>query len=266
MVCEIHKASDFAIELVQKAGRILVAKFGILREGSPKGGNIRDIVTEADWESEKILVDKISKAYPEYGILSEEGGTICDQKEYVWILDPLCGTTNFTQVISYFGISIALARGSEVVLGVVYNPISKELFHAIRGEGAYLAESRLRVSATDQLSRAFLCVEWGHYVQSDASIARGISYFVSLARMARKVRYCGSAALNLANLAAGRFDAYIDELQRWDAAGVLIVEEAGGKATDFLGRPISVPSGHVVATNGKLHTSILNILSDVVGT
>lgn len=264
MVFEIHKARDFAMELAREAGEILVAMFGVLREGNAKGGNIRDIVTKADLESEKILVDRISKAYPKYGILSEEGGTIRDRGKCVWILDSLCGTTNYSQGIAYFGISIALARGPEVLLGVVYNPTNGELFHAIRREGAYLAKSKLHVSTTDQLSRAFLCVEWG---QSEASIVKGIHYFANLARVARKVRFYGSAALNLANLAAGRLDAYVDQLYWWDfAAGTLIVEEAGGQVTDLRGTSVTPLSREIIATNGKLHASILGALSDPTST
>jgi len=236
-----------------------MARFGVVSGGVSKGGNIRDIVTEADLESEKILVDKISKAYPKHGILSEEKGTIRDNKQCLWILDSLCGTTNYSQGIAYFGISIAFAQGSEVIFGVVYNPMSKELFHAIRGEGAYLAESKLHVSSTVQLSQAFVCIEWG---QSEASIAKGIRYFTDLAKAARKTRFYGSAALNLANLAAGRLDAYIDQLKWWDfAAGALIVEEAGGEVTDFGGTSITPFATGLVATNGKLHASILGVLS-----
>ncbi len=253
---EICKARDVGIELAMMAGEVLLATFGASKEANAKGGNIRDIVTRADLESEKILIEGITKAYPNYGILSEERGAIRNGERYNWVLDPLCGTTNYSQGIAYFGVSVALTMGTEILLGVIYNPTNKELFHAVQNEGAYLDRSKLCVSKTDQLNHAFLCVEWGN---SETSIAKGIDYFANLAGAARKVRFLGSAALNLANLAAGRLDAYIDQLHWWDlAAGALIVEEAGGQVTDLTGRSVTNSSDEIIATNGRLHTSILH--------
>jgi myo-inositol-1(or 4)-monophosphatase len=250
---------QLAVELARRAGGLLLNGYGRATQVRHKGAI--DLVTEYDLKSEQILVEGIRSAYPADAILSEEGGG--QEGEGVrWLVDPLDGTTNFAHGLPIFSVSIACVRAEELLLGVIYDPTREELFHTLAGEGAFLNEAPIRVSAATTLDESLLVTGFPYDIRTNRD--NNLSYFNALAVRARAVRRLGSAALDLAYVAAGRFDGYWElRLNPWDwAAGVLLVREAGGRVTTF-GEDEKVLDGDatLVATNGKIHHELLAVLS-----
>lgn len=251
--------AQFAAETAKAAGQALLDRFGAALEVQTKDGNPRDLVTDADLAAERAIIGAIARRFPDHGVLSEEAGSSGPASDYLWVIDPLDGTTNFSQGIPFFAVSVALLKQGAPVVGVVYHPTSGELFYAQRGGGAFVGGRPLAVSPQGALERAMVCVEWG---KSEASLDRGLRDLVRVTRRANKLRALGSAALNLAYVAAGRLDAFVvNGLHPWDvAAGALLVEEAGGSVTPSAWGRIADPSGLLVATNATLHDGLLNLL------
>jgi myo-inositol-1(or 4)-monophosphatase len=250
---------QLAVELARRAGGLLLNGYGRATQVRHKGAI--DLVTEYDLKSEQILVEGIRSAYPADAILSEEGGG--QEGEGVrWLVDPLDGTTNFAHGLPIFSVSIACVRAEELLLGVIYDPTREELFHTLVGEGAFLNEAPIRVSAATALDESLLVTGFPYDIRTSPD--NNLGYFNTLAVRARAVRRLGSAALDLAYVAAGRFDGYWElRLNPWDwAAGVLLVREAGGRVTTF-GEDEKVLDGDatLVATNGKIHHELLAVLS-----
>jgi myo-inositol-1(or 4)-monophosphatase len=217
-----------------------------------------DFVSQADMKAEKTLCDELQKARPDYGFLMEEGGIIAGSTPDAprWIIDPLDGTTNFLHSIPHFAISIALEAAGEIVAGVVYQPLTDETFWAEKGEGAWLHDRRLRVSARRSLKEAVFAT--GIPFSGHGDTAQFSAILGEVMPKVAGVRRFGSAALDLAWLAAGRYDGFWEsELQPWDmAAGVLMVREAGGFVTDYKGGSAMMDTGAVVAGNGYLHSHL----------
>lgn len=204
-----------------------------------------DLVTEIDKRSEQAIIEFIRKYYPEHSILAEESGLAEQQSDYLWIIDPLDGTTNYAQGLPIFCISIALQYKGDTVLGVVYTPVTGQMFTAIRGKGAFLNGRRLHVSAKDRLIDSVLATGFPYDIA--ANRANNLAYFTAITPKARAVRRMGAAAYDLACVAAGQFDGYWElKLSPWDvAAGNLLVEEAGGKIVHFRqDRGISLVAGN----------------------
>ncbi len=220
-----------------------------------------DLVTAADRETERILAEAVKERYLDHAFLGEEGGGT-PGTEFRWIVDPIDGTTNFAHGLSWFALSIALERRGTVVAGVVFHPAANELFVAQKGNGAYVVDSggwnRLAVSRTDALTLALM----GAGLPNTGDRAQWSPFLCRFAGLTQEIRVMGSAALHLAYVAAGRLDGFVEPaLEVWDvAAGILLVEEAGGRVTDFDGQPPLVASGDVAASNGRLHSSILEVL------
>lgn len=209
-----------------------------------------NLVTEVDERSEEMIRERISIEFPGHGLLAEEGGTILENKAgYRWIVDPLDGTGNYAHGLPIFCVSIALEEHDEVVVGVVYLPVTDELFTAAKGQGAYLNGQVLHVSTVSELSGAFLATGFPYDRVIDPE--NNLENFKHLAIRVQGIRRMGSAAYDLCNVAAGRYDGYWEiKLNPWDvAAGILIVREAGGVATDFEGLPISIEGRRVIAAN-----------------
>jgi myo-inositol-1(or 4)-monophosphatase len=250
---------QLAVELARRAGGLLLNGYGRATQVRHKGAI--DLVTEYDLKSEQILVEGIRSAYPADAILSEEGGGQ-EGEEVRWLVDPLDGTTNFAHGLPIFSVSIACVRAEELLLGVIYDPTREELFHTLAGEGAFLNEAPIRVSAATALDESLLVTGFPYDIRTSPD--NNLGYFNTLAVRARAVRRLGSAALDLAYVAAGRFDGYWElKLSPWDwAAGVLLVREAGGRVTTF-GEDEKVLDGDatLVATNGKIHHELLAVLS-----
>jgi myo-inositol-1(or 4)-monophosphatase len=247
----------------RKAGRSLKRDFGEVENLQVSMKGPADFVSAADRRAEDILYAELTKARPGYGFLGEEGGRReGDDKTHTWIVDPLDGTTNFLHGIPQFAISIALEREGVIVAGVIYNPANEELFQAERGKGAFLNDQRLRVAARRRLSDAVIASGVPHLGRGDLALFR-----TELAAVQAKVaglRRFGAAALDLAWVAAGRFDAFWErDLSPWDmAAGILLVREAGGFATDLDGGDVIFGKRQVIAGNEFLHKALLQALKE----
>lgn len=243
----------------EAAGRILMEKYASGVTVAFKGAI--DLLTEADLASERAIVELLRSRHPDHDILAEEGDYGRHGSDWVWIVDPLDGTTNFAHGFPWFAVSIALAVRGELALGAVFNPHNGELFVAERGAGATLNGRPLRVSATAALERAMLAT--GFAYDHKTSAENNYRQFSRFQRAAQAVRRAGVASLDLACVAAGRFDGFWElKLKPWDvAAGVLLVEEAGGAVSDYAGRPMPLDSGEILASNGLLHPAMQEILA-----
>ncbi len=252
---------EFAISIARTAGAVLKDRFKENHEIDYKGEI--DIVTEADRMSEKILITEISRKFPYHNILSEESTEIKKGSRYRWIIDPLDGTTNYAHGFPVFCVSIALEKDGEVRTGVIYNPISEELFVAEKGEGAFVNGSGISVSGTTEISGSLLATGFPYDIRRDPN--NNINYFNEMALEAQAIRRAGSAALDLAYTAAGRFDGFWElKLHPWDtAAGWLLVDEAGGTITDISGNSYHLDSPSMLASNGKIHDRMIRILGSV---
>lgn len=223
---------------------------------SNKGG-VNNLVTEADHASEKAIIDTIKEDFPDHFILSEEAGEIAMDSEYKWIIDPIDGTVNYAHGIPICCVSIGIEHKGSMIMGAVYNPFIKEFYLAEKGKGATLNGEPISVSDETDILKACLVTGFPYtYVNLPNGPLEAFGRFI---RQGIPVRRLGSAAMDLCWVAAGRFDGFYEhKLQAWDsAAGFLIVEEAGGKITDFKGNYYSPYQPHIVATNGKIHDDIL---------
>jgi len=248
---------SFATAIAREAGLLLKSKLNDCHTIDFKGEI--DIVTEADRMSEALILSAIRRQYPGHDILSEESAATLNGSSYRWIIDPLDGTTNYAHGYPVFCVSIALENEGEVCLGAVFNPMLDEMFAAEKGRGACLNGRRLAVSATAILSHGLLATGFPYDIRESKD--NNINYFVEMARKARAIRRAGSAALDLAYVAAGRFDGFWElKLSPWDtAAGCLLVREAGGLVTDLFGAPFELQAPHVLASNGVLHEDMMAV-------
>ena len=222
---------------------------------------INNLVTEADHASEKAIIDSIKKDFPGHFILSEERGELAMDSEYKWIIDPIDGTVNFANGIPLCCVSIGVEKAGIMILGAVYNPLMNEMFLAQAGFGASLNDKKIAVSNKEEVIKS--CLVTG-FPYTYLDMPNGpLQVFEQLIRKGVPVRRLGSAAIDLCWVAAGRFDGFYEHnLQAWDsAAGFLIVQEAGGKITDFNGDAYSPYQPQIVATNGKIHDELLGIIS-----
>lgn len=221
---------------------------------------MNNLVTEADHAAEKAIIDTIRKYYPDHFILSEETGEIKSDSEYKWIIDPIDGTVNFANGIPICCVSIGLEKNGEMIMGVVYAPLLNELFFAQKGLGATLNDKKISVSSKTDLVKSCLVTGFP-YTYLDTPNGP-LQVFDKLIRKGIPVRRLGSAAIDLCWVAAGRFDGFYEhQLQAWDsAAGFLIIEEAGGKVTDFEGNYYSPYQPHILATNGKIHDELRAVI------
>lgn len=241
--------------IAQSAGQILMAWFGRLENVELKGSI--DLVTDADRAAEAHLVEALGTLFPEAAILAEEGSGHDTTSAYRWLVDPLDGTTNFAHGYPVFCVSLGLEFEGEVVLGVVHDPTRNETFAAERGQGATLNGEPLAVGKRDAISHALLMTGFPYDVHHDER--NNLGHFMAFMKQARALRRDGSAALNLAYVAAGRVDGYWEEkLNPWDlAAGSLLVTEAGGCVSDYAGGATFLVEGNVVAANPELHRVLL---------
>jgi len=220
-----------------------------------------NLVTKFDNVAQTMIVKYLLKNFSEYGILSEENVNHNTIKPIKWLLDPLDGTTNFAHNLPIWAISLALEANDAVMLGVVYDPTRKELFSAIKGKGAFLNGTRIRVSKTRNLGQSLLVTGFPYDIRE--SKVNNLNHFAHFCVRAQAVRRLGSAALDLCYTACGRFDGYWElKLSPWDqAAGSLILNEAGGKITDFKGHPFNIYGKEVLGTNGFIHNQMMKVLN-----
>ena len=251
---------EAAISAATEAGAMLRNSFGRHQELSYKGEV--DLVTEADERAERVIKEILLKAFPAYGMLAEEGGAFAGEEEDArWIVDPLDGTTNYAHGLPIFAVSIALERATEVVLGVVHDPIREEIFIAERGAGATLNDEPIRVSDTNEPIQALIAT--GFPYERD-KMPEALDLFERFTVLTRGMRRLGSTALDLCYVACGRLDGYYERgIWAWDiAAGSLILEEAGGKVTDYQGGVLDLEGREIVASNGLLHPVMMELTGE----
>lgn len=243
----------------RKAGEILTENLGKIMRIELKAKN--SLLTEVDLMCERVIVDLIRHEYPDHDLVAEEGSEYSSGSEFKWIIDPLDGTMNYAHGYPFFSVSIALEQNDSVVAGVVYDPVMDEMFTAEAGKGAKLNGSEIRVSAEDRLEDSLLATGFLH--EDEGLVERNLGHFSDFIMIARGVRRDGSAALDLAYVACGRYDGFWElGLHPWDmAAGAFIVREAGGEITNISGGDFTHYKGEIVASNGKIHDQVLEILA-----
>ena len=252
----LEAATETAIE----AGGILLSEFGRPAKVSRKGK--LDLVTQADRQSEQVIVNRLRRRFPKHAILSEEGAGQESGASYRWIVDPLDGTTNFVHGYPCFAVSIALEEAGELLAGVVYQPITKELFTGSAGEGAHLNGRPIHVSSVDHLSASLVATGFPSRKRTPKP---NIHYYWNFALRSHGVRRDGSSALDLASIACGRFDGFWEfGLHPWDtAAGVVLVREAGGTVTNFAGQAYHPGDYEILASNGHIHAEMRKAMLSV---
>ena len=251
-------------KVCNKASKIIIRDFGEIEklQFSKKGPG--DFVTKTDQKVEEIIIEELERARPGYNFLAEEGGTSKEKKsEFTWIIDPIDGTNNFLHGIPHFAISIGLEKSGEIIAGMIFDPIKNEMFYAEKGRGAYLNNSRIRVSSRNVIGDSIALTGGPAFAESNKEIFYN-EYF-AMCNHFNQVRKLGSAALDLAYIAAGRGEIFWHKnLHYWDiAAGLIIVKEAGGTITDFKGKAFNFENKEILATNSRLDSETIKILSSV---
>jgi len=256
----MHPLLNIAVRAARNAGNIIIRSLQHVEhlEVTTKGRN--DFVSDVDRLAENEIISVIKKAYPDHAILAEESGRSGDN-DTVWIIDPLDGTTNFLHGFPHYCVSIAVMVRGKIEHGVIYDPLREELFTASRGDGAQLNDRRLRVAKRKELTDGLLAT--GFPFRNPQHLPAFLATFNSLFTQVADVRRTGSAALDLAYVAAGRIDGYWEiGLKKWDlAAGVLLIEEAGGVVSDFVGGDNYINSGNVVVANLSLHKQMIDSIA-----
>lgn len=255
---------EVAIEAAREAGALLLREFDRPQQIGYKGEV--DIVTEADRRSEAAIVSKLRCHFPKHTIVAEEGSGHENGSNFRWYVDPLDGTTNFAHGYPCFAVSIGLVEGTaeknDLMVGVVYNPLNAELFTAVKGEGAFLNQRKIRVSSAARLAVSLLATGFPSHKRAQNP---NIHYYWDFTLRSHGVRRDGSAALDLCGVACGRFDAFWEfGLKPWDtAAGVLIVREAGGMVTDLAGNPYRLGGQELLASNSLVHAEMQQVAADI---
>jgi myo-inositol-1(or 4)-monophosphatase len=252
---------QIAIAAAKEAGRIQMIRLGHSHPVEYKGEF--NPVTEVDRLCEQAIVEMVLNAFPDHDILTEETPFKEKGSSWKWIIDPIDGTTNYFHGFPCFCVSIGLEVEGEVKLGVIYVPILNELFHTEKGEGTFLNGERIGVSKIDKLSKGLLCTGFPYDVHKHVDFY--LRYFRQFITKSFAVRRPGSAAIDLSYLAAGRFDGFWEfKLHPWDvAAASLMITEAGGKVTDFQGKPFNIYSEEILASNGLIHEEMLQVIQEI---
>jgi myo-inositol-1(or 4)-monophosphatase len=255
-------AREVAVRAAREAGVLVLDASGRLREGAVRHKGEKDLVTEMDERAQEMIVSALLREFPDHGVFAEEAVTGDRDAEYVWVIDPIDGTTNYVHGYPLFSVSIGLERRGVPVAAVVHAPAMNETFEAHAGGGATLNGRAIQVSAAGALIDSLLAT--GFACVRDDLLDNNLAIFERIVRRVQGVRRGGSAALDLAYVAAGRFDGFWElNLSRWDtSAGVLLVREAGGVVTDFEGDARFVEKREIAASNGALHEALLGAIRD----
>ena len=251
---------QLALDGAKKAGGVLLEGYSPLGAAKLKGRG--HLVTKYDLESERIIIEEIRKKHPDHNILAEESGFAGRGSPYTWIIDPLDGTGNFTRGNPFFSISIALSYQKELLLGLVYVPVLNELYVAEKGRGAYLNDEPISVSPKGEVGTSFFVACEG----SEQDISRYVRLYSNIRPLSSEFRKLGSAAIECSWVASGRAEGYVTtKINPWDiAAGILLVEEAGGRVTDFEGKKWNFEQSDIIASNGKVHERLLGLVNDAL--
>ena len=250
------------VKACRKASKILIRDFGELEKLQVSIKGPGDFVTASDKRVEKILIEELKKARPNYSILSEEIGEINNDDSFKWIIDPIDGTSNFLHGIPHFAISIALEHNKEIICGIIYDPIKDEMFTAEKGNGSYINNQRMRVSARSKLKDCIIFTGGPRQESKDRDLALK-EYNNFSAKVLIPIRKLGSASLDMAYVAAGRCDGFWQRnLNYWDiAAGIILIKEAGGFVTDFNGNNTYIKNKTILATNSRINKEMIEVLN-----
>ena len=246
-------------DIALKAGCYMLERMNDIKSLDFKNGDFANLVTDVDKASEKMIVEYLQSKYPEFSVLSEEGANYLGDNSYKWIIDPIDGTTNFVHGFPFFCVSIGLEYKGRIVLGVIYNPSSKELFSAIENRGSFLNDKIIKVSKNSSLKTALIATGFQNNLCDESKV---LDMILELSKETSSLRRTGSSALNLCYIACGRFDGYWEKgLSPWDsAAGLLILQEAGGKITNYASEDYDYYQSDILATNGLIHAEIQSII------
>ena len=251
------------VKACRKAAKTIIRDFGEIEnlQVSLKGPG--DYVTASDKKVEKIIIEELQKARPDYSILSEEIGQISNDESFRWIIDPIDGTSNFLHGIPHFAMSVALEHEKEIICGIVYDPIKDEMFYSEKGQGSFLNNQRIRVSSRKNLKNSIIAtgIPWGAKDKND----KYLKQLVPIMDNSAGIRRFGVASLDLAYVASGRFDGYWESnLNLWDiCAGILLVKEAGGLITDFEGEKKYLENKNLLASNSGINEQLLKVFLSI---
>ena len=249
------------VNACRKASKNLIRDFGEVEKLQVSIKGPGDFVTMTDKKVEKILIDELQKARSNYSILSEEIGEIKNDEEFKWIIDPIDGTSNFLHGIPHFGISVALEKNKEIICGIIFDPIKNEIFSTEKGNGSYLNNQRIRVSSRKKLEDCILFTGGPRHASKNKEVTLE-EYKKFSSKVLVPIRKMGSAALDMAYVAAGRCDGcWHRDLNYWDiAAGILLVKEAGGFVTDFIGTDKYIENKTILASNSRINEAMIEVL------
>jgi myo-inositol-1(or 4)-monophosphatase len=247
---------NVGLKAVKQSAPLFKKYFGHPNKVEKKNNNRLDLVTEIDRAIEKKIRATIGRVFPHHAILGEESG-LSKGNDFTWVIDPIDGTTNYIQGVPECVISLALWDKNGPVVGIIYNPITGSLFHAQKGKGAFLNNKKIKVSQTKSIQDAFCAIGWNESASGQAA-----EFFGMVKKISRKIRILGTSALQLAYVAGAELDFFaVKSIKAWDfAAGVLIITEAGGRVTDWQGKPVTLSCQSLIASNGKLHKELLGQL------
>ena len=253
---------DDIIQISKEAGELIRNGFGKTHSIEFKTNEL-NLVTETDKASEKLITDFIKKKYPSHGILAEEGSEMNKSAEYLWVVDPLDGTTNFAHGFPIFSVSIGLQKNGETIAGVVYDVNRDVVYSTEKNNGSFENGRRIRVSKNENLGHSMLVTGFPYDVKDNPD--KAFERFIEFLKHARAIRRLGSAAIDFCYVAKGVFDGFWEvSLHPWDiCAGKLIVEEAGGLVTDFNGNEIDINSKRILATNGVIHQKMIDVMKGI---
>ena len=251
---------ETSAEIARESGALLATYFERRVAFELKGEY--DLVTEADRASERLVVERLRSHFPSHSIVAEEGGGHTGTSEYCWYVDPLDGTTNFAHGFPMYNVTMALTQAGQLINGVIFDPMRNEMFSCERGSGAYLNNRRIRVSKVARVEDALVATGFPSRKRHENV---NVHFYYQLAMISHGVRRAGSAALDLAYVASGRLDAFWEfGLKPWDmAAGILLIEEAGGKCSDMQGGPVDIRGPHLLTDNGLIHQPMLELFGEI---
>ncbi len=249
------------VEIAKEAGELIRSDFGRHHSIEYKT-NVSNIVTETDKKAEKLITAYIEKEFPNHNILAEEGSRKDGHSEYLWVIDPIDGTTNFAHGLPIFSVSIGVMKNDEIIYGVVFDVMRNVIYSAEKGSGAFAGNKKLRVSQNTDLRKSLLVTGFPYNVSENPGNV--YEKFIAFLKNSRAVRRLGSAAIDCCYVAEGVFDGFWEvSLNPWDiCAGKLIIEEAGGKVTNFIGEKASIFSPQFLASNGLIHKDMMKILNE----